>query len=292
MTEDPARAVLDEIGRSTGRRFGALQPFDMGENRSSWRVEADGAPLVLKLDLPERLAAHRRAAAARRYLAARGYPVAATIAVGVAADRAYTLRDCLPGAPMSPQDARHADRLIALVELQAGGAAALGLAPDDWPGSVVGPVLHGGAGYCLLETMREHSAETAQLLARLQALAEAGRASLPGAADILHYDFNPANILVDGAAVSGVVDWEGVRAGDRAFDLATLLFYVYEAKAARAALWSRLQALRPGPVIAVYLAHVILRQVEWSLRLHAPEVGQRYLARAHRVLRDLDSSLP
>jgi hypothetical protein len=212
------------------------------------------------------------------------------IAVGATAGRAYTLRNCLPGAPMSPDDGRHADRLIALVELQVAGAQAVGLAGDDWPGSVVDPVLLGGSGFCLLETMRSRSGETARLLGQLQALVEAGRGALPEAADILHYDFNPANILVDGDELSGVVDWEGVRAGDRAFDLATLLFYAYDAAAAREALWMRLRALRPSPVIAVYLAHVILRQVEWSLRLHAPEVGRRYLDRAHEVLKDLEAA--
>ena len=288
MTDNPARAVLDHIARSGGGRFGAARPFEMGENRSTWRVETGGAPLVLKLDPPERLAAHQRAAAACGYLERRGYPVPRTIATGAAAGRAYTLRTCLAGAPLSPGDGRHAARLIALVQLQAGGAAEAGLAGGDWPGSVVGPVLQGGDGYCLLQTMRERSDETRRLLERVQALVEAGRAALPGAGDILHYDFNPANILVDGAEVSGVVDWEGVRAGDRAFDLATLLFYAYEAEPARAALWARLRTMRPAPVVAVYLAHVILRQVEWSLRLHAPEVGRRYLDRAWRVLRDLD----
>lgn len=287
MSDDLARAVLDEIGPWRGLRFGALRRFGMGENRSTWRVEAGEVALVLKLDPPERVAAHQRASAACRYLAGRGYPAPLTLAVGMAAGHAYTLRSCLDGTPMPPEDGRFARRLIQLVELQAGGAAAAGLAADDWPASIVDPVLAGGRGYCLLETMRDHSAETAALLERVQALVVAGREALPPGDDIVHHDFNPANILVDRGAVSGVVDWDGVGAGDRAFDLATLLFYAWDAARARAALWMRLQALRSPRVIAVYLAHIILRQVEWSLRLHAPAVGRRYLDRAHQVLADI-----
>ena len=287
MIDPLAKAVLDEISRSAGLRADLLKPFEAGENRSTFVVDAGAERLVLKLDPPERLAAHERAARACRHLDRLGYPVPWTIAVGTAAGRAYTLRTCLPGAPMSPDDGRHAGRLIALVELQAGAARGAGLSADDWPGSVVDPVLHGGQGFCVLDTMREHSAETAALLERLQDLVSAGADTLPTPDDILHYDFNPANILIDGGAVSGVVDWEGVRPGDRAFDLATLLFYAYDAERTRAALRTRLRELRPPRVIAVYFAHIILRQVEWSLRLHPAEVGRRYLDRAQAVLRDL-----
>jgi hypothetical protein len=290
MSDAATRAVLDEIARATGRRCALVERFAAGENRSTFLAQAGPERLVLKLDPPERLGMHERGARACSYLAGLGYPVPQTIAVGVAAGRAYTLRTELPGAQLSPDDGRHAERLIQLVELQAGGARAADVDIGDWPASVVDPVLHGGPGFCLLETMRAHSHETAQLLGRLQDLADAAHASLPDTADILHYDFNPANILVDGDEVSGVVDWEGARAGDLAFDLATLLFYVYDAPAARAALWAWLRVHRPRAVIAAYLAHIILRQVEWSLRLHAPALGRGYLDRAHLVLRDLESA--
>jgi aminoglycoside phosphotransferase (APT) family kinase protein len=290
MNDLPFAALLDEIGRLSGRRLTAEGRFEAGENQSTYAVSDGSQRLVLKLDPPERLAMHERAARVCGYLAGLGYPVPQPVAVGLAAGRTYTLRTRLAGAQLSPEDGRFADRLIALVELQAAGAQAACADIGDWPGSVIDPVLHGGAGFCLLETMRAHSAETAQLLARLQDMAAAGRASLPAPADILHYDFNPANVLVDGGHVSGVVDWEGARAGDRAFDLATMLFYAYDAPPARAVLWAWLRMHRPGPLIAAYLAHVILRQVEWSLRLHAPDLGRRYLGRAHIVLRDLSEA--
>ena len=80
------------------------------------------------------------------------------------------------------------------------------------------------------------------------------------------------------------------RAGDRAFDLATLPFYACGAADARRALWGELRVLRPMATIATYLAQVIPRQVEWSVRLHTAAVRRRYLDRAHAVLRDLASA--
>jgi aminoglycoside phosphotransferase (APT) family kinase protein len=276
--------ALADVARHAGLVFDTVRPTAQGESHSTYEVTAGVARLLLKLAPAARRPFHDRAARACHWLAAHGYPVPPAVTAGVAGDHAYTLRGWLPGEAMAPEDDRHAARLIDLIELQAGGAAAAALPAEDWPGSVTGPVLEGGAGYCLLETMRTHSAETSALLDQLQAIVIAGHDALPPPDDIVHYDFNPANILVDAGAVSGVVDWEGVRAGDRAFDLATLLFYQWDAPAARAALQARLAELRPPQVTAVYLAHIILRQTEWSLRLHPPELARRYLDRAHRVL--------
>ena len=41
--------------------------------------------------------------------------------------------------------------------------------------------------------------------------------------DVVHFDFNPSNILLENGQVSGVIDWEGACAGDCTFNLATLL---------------------------------------------------------------------
>jgi hypothetical protein len=59
----------------------------------------------------------------------------------------------------------------------------------------------------------------------------------------------------------------GLTAGsDRAFDLATLLFYLYDHSDAGDLLRARLLDLTgPRPACA-YLAHMLLRQVDWSLR--------------------------
>ncbi|HEY1751492.1 MAG TPA: aminoglycoside phosphotransferase family protein [Caulobacteraceae bacterium] len=288
MLDQIAAEALADASRQTGAAYRLGDRTTSGESGSTFTVEADGEALLLKVEPGGRIGAHRRAAAACAHLGAQGYPAPRVLAMGEVPGFAYSLRTYLPGAPMDPRDGRHAAALIELVERQAGGAAAVGLLdPADWPGSVVDPVLNGGEGFCVLETMRAHSVESAALLDRVQALVRAGRDRLPPADDIVHHDFNPANILVESGEVTGVIDWEGVGAGDRAFDLAVLLFYAYAAPAARTALWVRLAQLRPPPAIGVYLAHICLRQAEWSLRRHAPELGRFYLQRAHAVLGDL-----
>lgn len=150
----------------------------------------------------------------------------------------------------------------------------------------------GGQGYCLHTALLGHSQESRSLLATLQALVLTYKHAVPVARDIVHFDFQSANFLVDQGNISGVVDWEGVQAGDRGFDLATLLFYCYEDPELRRMLWEYSLAQSSGAVLAVYLAHLILRQVDWSLRHHSADIYEHFLARSHLILRDLTAHLP
>jgi aminoglycoside phosphotransferase (APT) family kinase protein len=165
------------------------------------------------------------------------------------------------------------------------------MSPQVWPEEVLRTVLVGGEGYCLHQSLHEHSAATRELLQALQALVSTYRSTIPLRHDLVHFDFQPANLLVEGTTITGVVDWEGVRVGDAAFDLATLLFYAYDEQPVRTALWERGLALTTPGAFAVYLAHLILRQVDWSLRLHGTPVATRYIARGQQVLQELSARL-
>ncbi len=135
--------------------------------------------------------------------------------------------------------------------------------------------------------MRTYSAATAELLAVLQRLVAAHADADYATTDIVHFDFTPANILVADGQISGVIDWEGTCSGDRAFDLATLLFYAYEDADLRALLWRQAVARANPTVVGVYLAHLIVRQVDWSIRHHDRSTIERWLHVAGMVLGDL-----
>ena len=106
----------------------------------------------------------------------------------------------------------------------------------------------------------------------------------------MHYDFNLANLLSDGTSITGVIDINPpALAGDRAFDLATLLFYLYDHEELRDRLRARILELTSRSAADAYLAHMVLRQVEWSLR-HYPGAAmtRRHLRLAALVIDDID----
>ncbi len=77
-------------------------------------------------------------------------------------------------------------------------------------------------------------------------------------------------------------------AGDRAFDLATLLFYYYDHDEIRERLRARLLELAGPAAARAYLAHLVLRQVDWSLRFHPAAIAtQRHLRLASAIMADI-----
>lgn len=96
---------------------------------------------------------------------------------------------------------------------------------DEWPARVVETVLCGGEGYCLHGSMQSYSTSTRELLTCLQQLVANRPEVQYRSSHIVHFDYQPTNILVHEGRISGVVDWEGACTGDATFDLATLLYY-------------------------------------------------------------------
>ena len=94
--------------------------------------------------------------------------------------------------------------------------------------------------------------------------------------ELLPGDVPAGNVLVDaGGAITGVIDWDGVRRGDAALDLVTL----------RSDLAHRSHELHvdlPETAALRCWAHMSLRQVDWVIRhfsasevTHWPEIAER-----------------
>ena len=74
---------------------------------------------------------------------------------------------------------------------------------------------------------------------------------------------------------------------DASFDLVTLLFYTTDA-AVRQVLWASLDALASPAAIGLGLAHLAVRQLDWSIRYHADHVVTDWIDRAATVLAECD----
>jgi hypothetical protein len=186
-----------------------------------------------------------------------------------------------PGQTITPSMVRE---LIAISRIQSGLAGDL---PPEWPSRVIDGVMKGFERYCVVETLRNYSAESAAMLATIQELVVGHSSGRFITGDIVHWDFNPGNVLSDGNRITGVIDWEGVCAGDRGFDLATYLFYSYRDREVRDLLWREALSCSGHGALTVYLGHMIVRQVDWSIRHHDAGSTAYWMTTAKKILRDL-----
>jgi Ser/Thr protein kinase RdoA (MazF antagonist) len=219
--------VVRGINAAHGTAFVLLERFAAGEQGAYRLCDATGPEWVLKWSPGSRdVHTVERMVWLLYRLRAAGHRVPRIAASGVLdGDRKgrYVVQERLPGAPLTSLDGTLLEQILTLNDLQAGLAA--GLPPtrrsrrSGWPALPIGDVLRGGDGYCLLAPMQRHSARTARLLASLQEFVAAQEAEVTRVVttdDVVHFDLNPANILAQGARVTGIIDWDGARAGDRA----------------------------------------------------------------------------
>jgi Phosphotransferase enzyme family len=92
--------------------------------------------------------------------------------------------------------------------------------------------------------------------------------------DVVHMDFHTASMLAIDRRITGVIDWEGSTSGDAAFDLVTQALYAPDL---RTELLDAARARTDPHALPLYAAHMVLRQVDWSLRHHNAAQVRRYL---------------
>ena len=85
-----------------------------------------------------------------------------------------------------------------------------------------------------------------------------------------------------------MVDRQGFCAGDRAIDLATLLFYRSDAPVVRDRLRHEVLARASAGAVTVYLCHRIPRQPDCSSRRQEGRIARFSMRWARVIVRDLE----
>lgn len=266
QVERPGAGELREALREqAGLDLAALVPADGGESASAFLATGrDGTVSVLKVSpgaTGESVARMRELAARLRH---RGYPAARVLASGQVAGLTFWLQERLPGKVIGQVPDWLLPEVLRLNDAQAG----LGAGTSRLTGLLAATLTVGGDGFCVHATL-ETRPDTRALLRVVRQTAARHLAAVPEKGDFVHGDFTLANLLASGAGITGVIDINPPPlTGDRAFDLATLLFYLYDRDPIRERLHARVLEITGQRALDVYLAHMMLRQVDWSLRNH------------------------
>ncbi len=180
----------------------AVSPVTGGWDTAVWRVDYGATAFALRVFRPEQALVCRREVAALRAAREGGIAVPVVEAAGTWRDRPALVLSWCAGRPMLDVLSRQPwrvwvlatefGRLQARIHGVAAPADLAALAPTwiDW----MGP-------------------DEPALRDRLLQLSPRGDA-------LLHLDYHPLNVMVDGARLSGVLDWANARPGDPRADLA------------------------------------------------------------------------
>jgi hypothetical protein len=277
--------ALTRFNAIHGTAFAAAGSFEHGEVGATRIRDAGGREAVAKWFWPadpSDLDGLRDTVAIIDRLRARGawlpaYRHLVALDAGV-----LVVQELLPGTTQDAVADTLIDDLIAHNALQTGAVPG----GRGWREYLTTSLTEGLIGYCEHGSLRDHSSATRALLRRVRAAAGPLHHVELEEHDAVHRDFHHLNVLQAGGRLTGVVDAEGYRSGDRVFDLVTLAFGLEVADCPAEAghrVWRSALAERDRATIRAYVAHMALRQVDWSIRHRAPADVDAWLERSERA---------
>ena len=280
-------SLLELVAQRHGVPYTLAGEMSGGDGPGAWELDSADGPAVLKF-LPGRdeVAELELRSRALDVLREREYPAPRLLCFGTVSAGTYIVQERLPGEPIGGGfTPAQLEEILRLHDLHAD--IGVELPGEPWPLPVTRPIFEGAEGFCVIESMRAHSPETNAFLDELQELARTHTADVTRTTDLVHFDFQYANILGEDGRVTGVIDWEAAMLGDRGFDLAAFAYYVFEDGDLRRRLLTRARDISGHGALLVYLAHIMFRQTEWCTRFYDDNLVRFYLAHSRTILDEL-----
>lgn len=281
--------ILDRVFDEHGLRYTVKGRAVHGEsNEGAWFAvdEADGRDVVLKA-YPDEGAVLRFEMLSRTLeeLRERGYPVPVYGPVVVVPGVTLVVQSVLDGITGHTIGPHLVQQVLELNELQVDVPAPVN--PMSWGTFMVHSLVSGESGWAMHEPLRDHSSRARRLAGRIEGIGHQTESHRFHPDGIVHLDLHTGNMLLDrDDSLSGVVDWDGACYGDRRFDLVTFAHHLSSTGNGRLAapVWALLEAIVDPHVLRAYVAHMVLRLVDWQIR-HDPadvtnqlDVGEALLA--------------
>lgn len=162
---------------------------------------------------------------------------------------------------------------------------------EPWGEFVLRTLCEGADGWALHQPLRDHSSATRSILGWIEDTGASTSLSAFHDHDLVHLDYHHRNVLqsADGNLVA-IVDMEGVRQGDSAFDIVTFALGLTVAACSGSlveAAWSQAMLSTNADALRAYVAHMALRRLDWTIRFHPDEV-EAMLTACHDAQRRIE----
>ncbi|MEV6610749.1 aminoglycoside phosphotransferase family protein [Kutzneria sp. NPDC051319] len=281
-----ADRALPVIAQACGLGFSRVKPLS-GEHGAVEATVAGRGRYVVKWTWHPHLWPHEVVEVTSRLRSLR-YPVPRVIAADRLDDIAFYVQEKLPGSPSDELDVDQLEALIDLVELHAGAAQGLSSPRMSWGEQIHRDLADPGHWTPRKRALVAHSPRAADLVRHIESFAGGLDLSRLPADDVVHTDYGLGNMLFLAGGLSGVIDWDGWRPGDRRADLVTLWFALRigtDQTRTSTELRRHLRRVMEPELLWAYSAHNVLRTLGWFAFRHGSLPSPTWLAASELLLR-------
>jgi aminoglycoside phosphotransferase (APT) family kinase protein len=285
-----AEAVVADL-RAAGHDSELIGPSGGGATGLTCDVKTRDGVRILKWQRPGEGTPLSEVVMALTALRSAGCPVPTYEVVRADDTLEVSLQEVLPGRWSDQLASSLVSEIERVISRQA-GLGCLVSADRPWGARLQHVTLHGAESWSRHDSLERHSPQTRALWLRVRSIAETVDVTRVPDGDLVHMDLHHRNVLQEQGRVRGVIDWEGVERGDRAFDRFTLAFYSGVAgwtNAERAGWIKELVAASPSDASALYVAHLSVRSVDWAIRHETEKDVQAWLSWSAAALATVDT---
>ena len=286
ITNISPQRVAQLLSDATGRPYQLLGRLPGGESGAHKFLSPDGSPVVVKWDSrpTSRRLRGEAVVLSERLRTEAGWPVPAQIVIDVD-DVRFVIQEFMHGVPPHCLDDRLLDELLDI------HGRRIGMARDGdpihWPDSLISTLAVGREGYCLHSSLYDFDPRTRDLVKRIENFGSAISPSEFAGNDIVHWDFHPGNLLTSEGSLSAVVDTDFALVGDAKFDLVALAIVSMSVPCepgVRTRLTSAALDDLDDLATQAYLAHFLLRLIDWPIRRGRLDEIDFWLQKADELL--------
>jgi len=279
------QSALEFINASKHTQWMISAQYSGGEQGGAYQVVVPaGTHAVLKINPnPMWINEVKRAEAATNHLKPLGYPVPTYSVIESTDSGTYSLQSELPGATVEAPSVEGIADVVRLIELQKDQLISE-VQGQDWVWYIMNVVFRGESGN--VRALMQFSAETSALVSDIESIVMGLDGKVIPKTDLVHGDMGLDQVLFQGQAVSGVLDWDQVGYGHRIIDLAALWYSIVQYEEPAASVMKHMLSISDPESIKICAAYKMLSVVAWNINTVGGAVGAA-AAQARAALRVL-----
>ncbi len=273
--------LLAFINKTHNTKYSIIKKFSEGYRGAYEIVDQSGIRAVLKCSTdPKWINQLKRVLPVVERMRLVNYPTPTFLFIGISDDEVpYHVQTLIDGSPLKAITKFNIDRILEIIEIQAG----LGKESDNnWSDYVYNVVYNDASGW--KSNVSSYSSESSELVSTIEVILAQFRDTVLPTNDVVHGDFLTDNILQNNGEIVSIIDFESSGKGCRAIDLAQLFVWSDIDLELRKVILDRMILVSNKSISIICLAYEMICIINFMIENQTPNDVEASMILARKIL--------